>query len=768
MRKSLLILSSFVIALSGCVNEEELTYDETWNEDFDYTVDDDTITVPSEITDTIDLRLFDVINLDYPGLEKVKQAYESRLAYEQDETTGDSSGYYLAAAYLLEYYRNLTEDRYPQIAADLVNATYTDNEKTIADRALEGHFYVRNFTLPVGSETYEDFADFGMTTAEDGTVTINWGMAMPSDLFPDGSEQEWNSQQHRHQWMISEALVYRATGDEDYIENWKTVYRNWVDNSPAPEGAETSNTVTGSDIRWYGLQPSERLIDQCAIFYYFLDSENMTPGYFSFFLSEFAKTANIIMSNPYGPVSEGHNITLTQNQALFYACAMFPEFKNAGDWETYSGANLQTLNENVFLNDGGPVERDLHYHIGNVSNFYNITLVANANNKTLPGNFVTNLEGACNFTVDMTYPNYSVDNFNDTRSSSWTESVLRRNFGDYYEMFPDNNKFRYMYTRRSDGSEPDELVSVYQETGYYMLRTGWTEDASMVILKNNPEGEWHCQYDNLTFSIYSNGINFSPDAGCYTYDNGSNRDTYAGADYHNTMVKPDASDRICRGQAFDETTRTGEYLGHYSGNNYDVIVAQNRNYSDLTHRRAIFKVSNRFYVVVDEGYGDYSGLVKLLLKGGNPQLNDESNASNFIIENSTRENYESSFDPSLPVTMHTDLPVSSNMMFVTFPETTDGYDSNWTTNYFCNQLITDNSQRIQRRIYEIKQTKPADGAVRFITVLYPYGAASEYENIDITASFTDSGFSESGTRVRVTVDNNGSQETYNLSYTINQ
>ncbi len=756
-----MILSSFVIALSGCVNEEELTYDETWNEDFDYTVDDDTVTVPSEITDTIDMRLFDVINLDYPGLEKVKQAYESRLAYEQDETTGDSSGYYLAAAYLLEYYRNLTEDRYPQIAADLVNATYTDNEKTIADRALEGHFYVRNFTYPIGEDTYTDFVDFEMTTDEEtGEVSINWDKAMPAD-FTGSSEQEWNSQKHRHQWMISEALVYRATEDEDYIENWKTVYRNWVDNSPVPEGAETSNTVTGSDVRWYGLQPSERLIDQCAIFYYFLDSENMTPGYFSFFLSEFAKTANIIMSNPYGPASEGHNITLTQNKALFFACALFPEFANASTWENYCLPNLEDLNQYVFLNDGGPVERDFSYHLGNVSNFYDISLIANANNMTLPSEYISNLEGACNFTVDMTYPDYSVDNFNDTRSARMTRSVLKRNFGYYYEMFPDSNKFRYMYTERADGSAPADLVQTYPETGYYMMRTGWTEDAAMIVIKNNPDGEWHCQYDNLTFGIYSNGVRFSPDAGSYSYDTGGDRSTYAASGMHNVMIKDNGA--ISNGVNFDEETRSGEFLGHYSGSNYEVVVAQNDNYTDLTHRRAVFMVNKEFFVLVDEGYGAYSGLVKLLFKGGNPS-GDNSGRDSFEIENCQRNGNEGTFDTSLPVTMHTSLSGSSNIMYVTYPETTDGYDSNWTTGYFSDEL----AERTQRRNYEVCQTKPADDAVRFITVLYPYGAASEYENIDITASFTDSGFSESGTRVRVTVDNNGSQETYNLSYTINQ
>ena len=116
MRKSILILSSFLL-LAGCVDEGNLNYDETWNEDFDYIVDDGTITVPSadELTDTVDLRIFDAINLDYHGLEKVKQYYQEGLAWSQDENTGDSTGYYLAAAELLDYFRNLSTPRTLQI-----------------------------------------------------------------------------------------------------------------------------------------------------------------------------------------------------------------------------------------------------------------------------------------------------------------------------------------------------------------------------------------------------------------------------------------------------------------------------------------------------------------------------------------------------------------------------------------------------------------------------------------------------------------------------
>ena len=113
--------------------------------------------------------------------------------------------------------------------------------------------------------------------------------------------------------------------------------------------------------------------------------------------------------------------------------------------------------------------------------------------------------------------------------------------------------------------------------------------------------------------------------------------------------------------------------------------------------------------------------------------------------------------------MYTNHSGTSNIMFVTFPETTDGYDAQWTTGYFSNE----SAERTQRRIYEVCQTKPS-GAVRYITVIYPYGTSAEYDNIKIDAEFTDNGFSQTGASVRVNVDNAGELKSYNLTYTINQ
>lgn len=78
----------------------------------------------------IEKKLFDVINLDYPGLEEVKKHYQAEEYYE-------------AAKALLEYYRLRTEVINPNIS--LISTTASASEQNMAEQALEYRFYIRNF-----------------------------------------------------------------------------------------------------------------------------------------------------------------------------------------------------------------------------------------------------------------------------------------------------------------------------------------------------------------------------------------------------------------------------------------------------------------------------------------------------------------------------------------------------------------------------------------------------------------------------------------------
>lgn len=115
-----------------------------------------------------------------------------------------------------------------------------------------------------------------------------------------------------------------------------------------------------------------------------------------------------------------------------------------------------------------------------------------------------------------------------------------------------------MAYERAKGTVPSYTTKAYSAAGYYMLRSGWTENSTMMVLKNNynPEAKWHYQPDNQTFSLYRNGRIFFPDAGCHGYEGDPLRKDFAAAVNHNTLTALSKDP--------DATHRKGEFLTMYT------------------------------------------------------------------------------------------------------------------------------------------------------------------------------------------------------------
>ena len=653
----------------------------------------------------IEKKLFDVINLDYPGLEEVKKHYQAEEYYE-------------AAKALLEYYRLRTEVINPNIS--LISTTASASEQNMAEQALEYRFYIRNFQEKKG-ETDADNVYYSFKN-KDGKIDWNY---IPSGI----TDNEFKYQLHRHQWTVPQAKTYRVTQNESYVKSWIEVYSNWMANYPCPDG------ITPNDYYpWIGLQGAERVTSQRELMTYYMYSSNFTPAWLSIFLSQFSDEVENIRKNYYAD----SNILVTQAYAVAMAGVLLPEFKNASTWLEEGANKLNTQVQEQFNEDGVHYELDPSYHIGAISDFYNIYEVAQKNNKAnkFPANYMESLRKATEFIMDITYPDYTMDNFNDTRSARLSKSVLIKNFKRYVEMFPDNENMKWMATEGNEGEKPTYLTKAYKYSGYYILRNGWDAGSTMLILKNNynPDDKWHCQPDNGTFSLYRNGRNFFPDSGVFAYSgNEAKRNEFRQTKWHNTMTI----------YANNITTTEGRFLKMETQNNVDVVVTENASYETLSHRRAIFyvnknNVDKEFFVLIDEGYGADNGKKYNL---------------NFNLCPGTDEEVVLDLNQ---FGAHTAFADGNNIIMRTFASKniTDAATS------FNGKLSNDIDTSINRKGYTVTLRKGAkEAAVRFITVILPIADAA---SATISAEFTDENYSENGSSIKVTV--NG--EEYNLSYTL--
>lgn len=696
---------SFAVMVS-CI-KEELEQGKTGNIDRELPS-----LVSPETPEGFDTSIFDLLNLDYPGLGKVKSAFES----------GNNG---LAAAELLDYYRNRTNVVNPFI--DLVAPSFTASEKNIADQALETRFYVRNFYEskdPVtGAEIYYSFAD-----KDSG---INW------EYVPDGvTSQEFRYQKHRHQWMEPQAKLYRATRDERYFENWQTVYQSWLDfyefpgenpGFPEPGGAE--NDVV---YQWKGLQVAERVLSQINILSYYMCSDNLTPAWLSTVLTMFAHQVELIR-NTYYPNS---NIRVTQLQAVATAGILMPEFKNAETWASEACKLLKQELDNQFFDDGVLVELDPSYHIAAIADFINISTLADYNNcRNLIGDdFLTKLHNAMTFVADITYPDYSIDNWNDTRASSYSPSVLLRNFNLYSQTFPDDQYFKWMASSGKQGAHPESLTAQYPEGGYFMMRNGWTTSSTMIVVKNNenPLRAWHCQADNGTFSFWHKGRNFLPDAGVYSYNTDANRRDYAATANHNTVTLG-TSDYASGAQKV-------KLLKSATVDGNEILVISHLIKDDIQHRRAFIFVDREYLVVIDDVYGGAQNTVTV-----NMHLTTTEDAATSISEGQAVTNFAD----------------GNNLFVKTFAEYDNGIATTSVNSNVSNKLDYVSGQRAG---YRLSNVKDADKAARFVTVLYPYGKTVP----EITAEFTDNAetgngaYHSEGSAVKVTIDGTPHYISYSL------
>lgn len=696
---------SFAVIVS--CTKEELEQGKTGNIDREFPS-----LVSPETPEGFDTSIFDLLNLDYPGLGKVKSAFES----------GNNG---LAAAELLDYYRNRTNVVNPFI--DLVAPSFTASEKNIADQALDTRFYVRNFYEskdPVtGAETYYSFAD--------KDLGINW------EYVPDGvTSQEFRYQKHRHQWMEPQAKLYRATRDERYFENWQTVYQSWLDfyefpgedpDFPEPGGAE--NDV---DYQWKGLQVAERVLSQINILSYYMCSDNLTPAWLSTVLTMFAHQVELIR-NTYYPNS---NIRVTQLQAVATAGILMPEFKNAETWASEACSLLKQELDNQFFDDGVLVELDPSYHIAAIADFINISTLADYNNcRNLIGDdFLTKLHNAMTFVADITYPDYSIDNWNDTRASSYSPSVLLRNFNLYSQTFPDDKYFKWMASSGKQGAHPESLTAQYPEGGYFMMRNGWTTSSTMIVVKNNanPLSAWHCQADNGTFSFWHKGRNFLPDAGVYSYNTDANRRDYAATANHNTVTLGTLS--------YASGAQKVELLKSATVDGNEILVTSHLIEEGIQHRRAFIFVDRKYLVVIDDVYGGAENTVTV-----NMHLTTTEEAPTSISEGQAVTTFAN----------------GNNLFVKTFAEYDNGIATTSVNSNVSNKLDYVSGQRAG---YRLSNVKDADKAARFVTVLYPFSDTVP----EITAEFTDNAetgngaYHSEGSAVKVTIDGTAHYISYSL------
>ena len=647
-------------------------------------------------------ELFDIINLDYPGLESVKVEY---LKADFDA----------AADALVDYFR--TRSVYDP-AIDITKTVMYEEDRRVADQSLEHRFCVRR------SYWYESVSDDGKHYTywdfDDEDGNINWDFVLP------GAGQE-NYQIHWHQWFKYVAWAQVLTGDDKYFNNWKEIYSDWLEHFPCP-GPDGSIHAYGNS-SWRELAVATRISSQIDLLPYFITSKNFTGEWLATVLVELYRAVEFCRAKPYYEPSS--NIRFAQLTAESKAAMLLPEFRASQDWLAHAAPQISSQFTLQFYEDGVHTEMAPNYQLGVITNFQTIYDIAKANGrlKDFDPEYAEKMRLACLFIANYIWPDYTWEWFNDTFRQ--TKNVLLRNIKSYYSMFPEENLLRYLASERKEGHVPTESLIPFANGGYYVLRSGWDGNETMFILKNNfnPQNEAHCHMDNGTFALWSKGRNFLPDPGVYTYG-GTNeldayRDAYLSTARHNTLTKNlrTIQDGYSHGECLLTRTSPAE----------DLVVTRNQSYSDLTHRRAVYMLDKKYFVIVDEAYGGASKA--------------EINLSFHLCEGKV---VADDYSDKYAYGVHTEFSDGNDMLLRTFSESTRGFKGETGTSG-CSPKMNESYDRTYYRV-TVDKINNTDVS-RFITVICPSRSA------EISAYFS-SDFDQRSSSVNVNIDG----QNYNLSY----
>lgn len=627
---------------------------------------------------------FDLINLDYPGLEKVKAACDVQ---NWDE----------AAQALLDYYRTRTGIVHPDI--DLKNLKISKEEQKWADDALEHTFFVH--------KGYQPSYNYGKD--------INWQYWPVQD-----NELRW--QLHRHKWFTPMGKAYRLTGDEKYAREWALQYVDWIKKNPLTEvEKEEYELVSAGEVKgnaenvrfaWRPLEVSNRLQDQTCQFLLFISASAFTPEFLTEFLVNYHRHALHILGN----YSDQGNHLLFEAQRMVYAGAFFPEFKEAAAWRESGISILNREIKKQVYPDGGQYELDPHYHLAAINIFCKALRMADANGfrSEFPAEYVTTVKNMIEFYSNICFPDYSNPCFSDAKMGDRPDEI--HNYREWLKIFPDCDWIRYYATEGREGAPLPHLSHGALSSGFFTFRNGWKQDATVMVVKAGPKGEWHCQPDNGTFELWVNGRNLFPDSGSYVYAGDAEvmklRNWFRRTDVHNTLTLDGKN---------LETTESVTKQWQPEGD-VQILVTENPHYKGLKHRRSVFFIDNSYFVIVDEAVGDATGTVNLNynLCEGTVNLDKKQ-----LILASAFEG-------------------ESNVKLQCFPEkkATLREKEGWRSIAY--------RQREPRTAVSFDVEKTSPEAVRYITVIYPVKDAASAPVFK--AKFLNKAFDEKGVQVEVSVN----------------
>ncbi len=487
-------------------------------------------------------RLFHQLDLEHPGLQRVKNAVAS-------------ADYRRACHLLIDYYRtnsNFTELRQPELdGADLA----------AADRILADTF---------------TFQDRSARQRREPDGTLDWTYRGPKD------DAEWAFFLNRHQWMKNLTIAYRKTGNERYAGYLNRALLDWIVSNSAP----VSDTYSPP---WHPLNTAIRFRSWPAVFYGMQQSGAFSDATRLLMLISLIEQGDRLRRFHW----THQNHALYELNGLARIAAYWPELRRSDEWFDYAARHLLYELEGQVLPDGVQDELSSMYHYGALQQFQQVVELAGRTGRTLPTALREGVEKMYNYLAYSMRP----DGYNLLNNDS-DRNDYRPQISEAASLFnrPD---WSYITSNGNLGEQPEETSILVAYAGQVIMRNGWHEGAHWSYFDGGPHGTAHRHDDKLHLSVAAYGRDLLVDGGRYWYRSDIWREYFVSSYSHNVVLvdgfghRPDVNRYDSPDQVAFETTP--EFT--YAQATFDAGFRETDD--TVTHTRGVLYLKDRFWIVID-------------------------------------------------------------------------------------------------------------------------------------------------------------------------
>jgi hypothetical protein len=490
--------------------------------------------------------IFQNLNLDYPGLQEVKKAYESNNIPQ-------------ACKNLLNYYGNSN-----RILKDL--PPVSQKSTTAADSILQDIYTFQNVSGQVPR-----LADGHLKWAHNGPENdIEWAWAL-----------------NRHYPTRDLLDVYAETGNPKYAEYINQFTKDWIVSS-WPYPAKRSSTAM-----WRGLEVSFRVKMWSQVFFDLWNTKLILPATKLLILSSLPDHAHYARNFH----AQGNWLTM-EISGLATVASSWPELKESKAWMDYSIQTMVSSMKDQIYPDGVQTELTSSYHFVALSNFKLFVDICQKNKVSLPEYYTKTLEDMYNYlALTMRPDGFGLLN-NDADLMNNRERLLKA-ASEY-----DRKDWEYIVSNGKSGIKPNTGPSyIFPYAGQLISRSGFDAGAQWSFLDIGPWGSGHQHNDKLHLSVFAYGRDLLVDGGRFAYRGevaNKFRKYATGSASHNVILvdgngQADGPKVTEAPLAKNLYAITPEY--DYGSGIFDKFSGVEGQFS---HARSVIYVRRKFWVVADQ------------------------------------------------------------------------------------------------------------------------------------------------------------------------